>query len=179
MDDPVAEKKALRKKVVASVQAVAKESTNGCEIEKRDPQLAVQVIELRAEGHTLREIEKRTGLSDTTVKRLVRNHRSVIEDLKPMMAAEAFNDLAEARGLFRRKVGLVDDAELKKTRIDLVAKTLEIAHNNYQGAIGEGGGIKINVQTGPTLEQAMQAIEEAKREAERVLQEKKAQAINV
>lgn len=179
MDDLALEKKELRKKVVQSVQNVAKNSTNGCEIEKRDPQTAVQVIEMRAEGHTLREIEKRTGLAERTVRKLLRNHRTVVEDMKPIMAAEAFNDLAEARGLFRRKVGLVDDEELKKTRLDLVAKTLEITHNNYQGAIGEGAGIKINVQTGPTLEQAMQAIEEAKRLADAKLQEKRAESISV
>jgi transposase len=178
MQEQNPERNELRKRIRASVKETAESSTNGREIETRDPKLAVHVIELRAEGHSFKEIAKRTDLNIETVQRVVRTHRKVVDDLKDVMAGEAFNDLSEARALFRRKVGLVDDDELKKTRLDLVAKTLEITHNNYQGSIGEGGGIKINVQTGPTLEQAMQAIEEAKRIADQRLQEKKAESID-
>jgi hypothetical protein len=134
-------------------------------IEQRKPKEAVLAMELLAEGKTHDEIAKITGLGFTAIASLRARHDTAIEDRRKQLSADGFEMAEGLRLLTKKKMAqLADDPEaLAKTNIRDLVLPYAIAQDKAFSALGEVSRVVVEHKgKGPTLEEAMAAIAEAK-----------------
>lgn len=134
-------------------------------LEKRKPDLAVRCLEMLADGDGYRKVKKETGLSFNAIASLKGRHKEALEVRREELAKDGFELLEKYRMLLNMKLeGLAEDSELLKK------EGLKDLHTGYailqDKALQAVEGNKVTVvhrKEGPSLEDAMAAIEEAQK----------------
>ena len=133
--------------------------------EVKRPREAVLALEMLAEGHTYNDVADATGLSFSALSGLRARHETPLEIRRKQLATDGFEMAEGARFLVRKKMEMMadDDDQLKKANL----KDLGIAAVMFQErALQALEGNKVIVEhrgNKPSLEDAMKAIEEARR----------------
>ena len=133
--------------------------------EARKPREAVLALEMLAEGHTYNDVADATGLSFSALSGLRARHEVPLEVRRRQLATDGFEMAEGARFLVRKKMEMMadDDDQIKKANL----KDLGIAAVMFQErALQALEGNKVIVEhrgNKPSLEDAMKAIEEARR----------------
>jgi hypothetical protein len=171
--------KTLKRKVVKSVAAVARE--NAQTIEAKDPQLAIKVLETLSLTGSVKKTEKECGVSREALKRMCRAHKEVIGDWREYAAGEAFLLKERVQALMHKKMDLMEDDEeqVKKTNLRDFAHAASMLSENYLVAMGEGPKTAVTVNMGPTVEDVAKHLQEIREKISRQMAEKKAEAISV
>jgi len=154
-----------KKKVSDLALSVAAQANNvGNYIERRDPVLATQALELLAEGESINTIRAKTGMKWETICRLKTRHRAALDERRAMLAEDAL-DIAEGlRLLQKEKMRMLaeDPEQLARTNIRDLTLPWGIANDKFLSAMGENKVVVEHKAQAPSLEDAMKAIEEAR-----------------
>ena len=159
----MAKKSSITKAMAASVAAAG--AGHGNRIEARDPERAVKALEMLAEGKSYREIKRTLHMDWDTMITLRSRHQATLEQRRQQLAQDALEIAEGLRLLQRQKMqDLADNQELlDKTNIRDLALPWGIAHTKYLEAVGENKVVVEHRSGAPSLEDAMKAIEEAKK----------------
>jgi len=154
-----------KKKVSDLALSVAAQANNvGNYIERRDPVLATQALELLAEGESINTIRAKTGMKWETICRLKTRHKAALDERRAMLAEDAL-DIAEGlRLLQKEKMRMLaeDPEQLARTNIRDLTLPWGIANDKFLSAMGENKVVVEHKAQAPSLEDAMKAIEEAR-----------------
>ena len=133
--------------------------------EVRKPREAALALEMLAGGHMYNDVADATGLSFSALSGLRARHEVALDVRRKQLATDGFEMAEGARFLVRKKMEMMadDDDQLKKANL----KDLGIAAVMFQErALQALEGNKVIVEhrgNKPSLEDAMKAIEEARR----------------
>ena len=154
-----------KKKVSDLALSIAAQANNvGNYIERRDPVLATQALELLAEGESINTIRAKTGMKWETICRLKTRHKAALDERRAMLAEDAL-DIAEGlRLLQKEKMRMLaeDPEQLARTNIRDLTLPWGIAQDKFLSAMGENKVVVEHKAGAPSLEDAMKAIEEAR-----------------
>ena len=154
-----------KKKVSDLALSIAAQANNvGNYIERRDPVLATQALELLAEGESINTIRAKTGMKWETICRLKTRHKAALDERRAMLAEDAL-DIAEGlRLLQKEKMRMLaeDPEQLARTNIRDLTLPWGIANDKFLSAMGENKVVVEHKAQAPSLEDAMKAIEEAR-----------------
>ena len=154
-----------KKKVSDLALSIAAQANNvGNYIERRDPVLATQALELLAEGESINTIRAKTGMKWETICRLKTRHKAALDERRTMLAEDAL-DIAEGlRLLQKEKMRMLaeDPEQLARTNIRDLTLPWGIANDKFLSAMGENKVVVEHKAQAPSLEDAMKAIEEAR-----------------
>lgn len=146
-------------------QSVVESEASERMLEKRKPDLAVRCLEMLADGVGYRKVKKETGLSFNAIASLKGRHKEALEVRREELAKDGFELLEKYRLLLNMKLeGLAEDSDLLKK------EGLKDLHTGYailqDKALQAVEGNKVTVvhrKEGPSLEDAMAAIQEAQK----------------
>lgn len=154
-----------KKKVSDLALSIAAQANNvGNYIERRDPVLATQALELLAEGESINTIRAKTGMKWETICRLKTRHKAALDERRAMLAEDAL-DIAEGLRLLQKekmKMLAEDPEQLARTNIRDLTLPWGIANDKFLSAMGENKVVVEHKAQAPSLEDAMKAIEEAR-----------------
>lgn len=146
------------------ISSVAAE-TDSRAVEYKQPEKAVLALELLAEGCGYKEVKARSGLGFTAITGLKGRHGGVLEHRRAELAKDAFELVEGTRLLVKRKMELLSacDESLNKVPLNTLAVSYGIFQDKGIQAV-EGNKVVVeHKKVGPSLEDAVAAIEEAKR----------------
>ena len=155
-----------RSKAVGQFADSIKENGNliGNYLERRDPKMASQVLEMLADGLSFKAIARETGLSWETISRMKARHQMALDERRKELAQDAL-DIAEGlRLLQKEKMRMLaeDSEQLSRTNIKDLSIPWGIANDKFLSAMGENKVTVEHKAAAPSLEDAMKAIEEAR-----------------
>ena len=154
-----------RKKISDLSKSVADNGNGkGNYLERRDPALAVQALDMLANGDSFHTVSKATGLTWETVSRLKARHKMVLDERRAMLAEDALEIAEGLRLLQKEKMRMLaeDPEQLARTNIRDLAIPWGIANDKFLAALGENKVVVEHKGAAPSLEDAMKAIEEAR-----------------
>jgi hypothetical protein len=158
-------RKELDRKLAQSVALVASRSGALNCMEAKDPEMAGTILHMLAEGYSYKHIHKELGVSWDTVSRMRSRHCMVLEEGKAKMANDPL-ELAEGLRLLQKEKmrQLAENPEeLSKTNMRDLALPYGIAVDKFLAVTGENRVVMEHRGGKPTLEEAMAAIEEARK----------------
>ena len=154
-----------RKKISDLSKSVADNGNGkGNYLERRDPALAVQALDMLANGDSFHTVSKATGLTWETVSRLKARHKMVLDERRAMLAEDALEIAEGLRLLQKEKMRMLaeDPEQLARTNIRDLTLPWGIAQDKFLSALGENKVTVEHKAAAPSLEDAMKAIEEAR-----------------
>jgi hypothetical protein len=160
MTEGTAIKKEMMKAIVAAGE-------NRRLVEARDPKKAARCLELMAEGKPWKAIMREEGIDWYTLVGLRARHKDLLDKRREIVAQDAMELIEGARMLQQEKMKMLaeDESALKRTNIRDLAMSYGIYAEKFFMAT-EGNKVVVEHRTGaPSLEDAMKAIEEAKKKA--------------
>ncbi len=108
-----------RKKISDLSKSVADNGNGkGNYLERRDPALAVQALDMLANGDSFHTVSKATGLTWETVSRLKARHKMVLDERRAMLAEDALEIAEGLRLLQKEKMRMLaeDPEQLARSR---------------------------------------------------------------
>jgi hypothetical protein len=154
-----------RKKISDLSKSVADNGNGkGNYLERRDPALAVQALDMLANGDSFHTVSKATGLTWETVSRLKARHKMVLDERRAMLAEDALEIAEGLRLLQKEKMRMLaeDPEQLARTNIRDLTLPWGISLDKYMTVLGENKVTVEHKSAAPSLEDAMKAIEEAR-----------------
>ena len=154
-----------RKKICDLSKSVADNGNGkGNYLERRDPALAVQALDMLANGDSFHTVSKATGLTWETVSRLKARHKMVLDERRAMLAEDALEIAEGLRLLQKEKMRMLaeDPEQLARTNIRDLTLPWGISLDKYMTVLGENKVTVEHKSAAPSLEDAMKAIEEAR-----------------
>ena len=154
-----------RKKISDLSKSVADNGNGkGNYLERRDPALAVQALDMLANGDSFHTVSKATGLTWETVSRLKARHKMVLDERRAMLAEDALEIAEGLRLLQKEKMRMLaeDPEQLARTNIRDLSIPWGISVDKYLAVLGENKVTVEHKSAAPSLEDAMKAIEEAR-----------------
>ena len=133
-------------------------------IERRDPALAIKALEMLAEGESFNSVNKKLGMKWETVARLKARHKMALNERRASLAEDALDIVEGLRLLQKEKMRMLaeDPEQLAKTNIRDLTLPWGIANDKFLSAMGENKVVVEHKTSAPSLEDAMNAIEEAR-----------------
>ena len=173
-----AAKRAAGSKIAKAVALKGSEPTPT--IEKKNPQMAVEILEGLARGATGRQLAAKYQIDLGTIQRMARRHRETITDVKELIAGHAYMDLQRGRAILNQKWDMMEDdpEQIAKTNVRDLVQSVSMLGEGYMAAIGENK-VVIEHRTGPSVSDAQAAILLAKERAKAKIEEAKRNAIDV
>jgi len=163
MTEGTAIKKEMMKAIVAAGE-------NRRLVEARDPKKAARCLELMAEGKPWKAIMREEGIDWYTLVGLRARHKGLLDKRREIVAQDAMELIEGARMLQQEKMKMLaeDETALKRVNIRDLAMSYGIYAEKFFMAT-EGNKVVVEHRTGaPSLEDAVKAIEEAKKRAKAV-----------
>lgn len=163
MTEGTAIKKEMMKAIVAAGE-------NRRLVEARDPKKAARCLELMAEGKPWKAIMREEGIDWYTLVGLRARHKDLLDKRREIVAQDAMELIEGARMLQQEKMKMLaeDETALKRVNIRDLAMSYGIYAEKFFMAT-EGNKVVVEHRTGaPSLEDAVKAIEEAKKRAKAV-----------
>ena len=154
-----------KRKVSDLAKSVAENGNRqGNFIERKDPALAVEALEMLAGGDSFHTVSKATGLKWETISRLKARHKMVLDERRAMLAEDALEIAEGLRLLQKEKMRMLaeDPEQLARTNIRDLTLPWGIAQDKFLSAMGENKVTIEHKTAAPSLEDAMKAIEEAR-----------------
>ena len=133
-------------------------------LERKQPDKAIQALEMLAEGSSYGMVKAQLGLNWETISRLKARHHMALEQRRGQLAEDALDLVEGFRLLQKEKMKqLAEDPEqLARTNIKDLAIPWGIANDKFLSAMGENKVTIEHKSAAPSLEDAMKAIEEAR-----------------
>jgi len=133
-------------------------------LERKQPDKAIQALEMLAEGSSYGMVKAQLGLNWETISRLKARHHMALEQRRGQLAEDALDLVEGFRLLQKEKMKqLAEDPEqLARTNIKDLAIPWGIANDKFLSAMGENKVTIEHKSAAPSLEDAMKAIQEAR-----------------
>jgi uncharacterized protein YerC len=134
-------------------------------IEVKKPDRAVRALEMLAQGDGWRLIRRETGVSFAGIAALKARHKEALEVRREELAADGFEVVEKYRMLLNERLeGLADDSEeLKKTPLKDLTLGMAVHQDKALQALEGNKVTVVHEKSGPSLEDAMKAIQEAQK----------------
>lgn len=149
---------------VLAESVAAIEVPNGY-LEDKKPKACVVALEMLADGKGFRAIREETGLSFAGIAALKARHSRALEIRRGEMAHDGFELVEKHRLLINKKLDELaeDEDALRKVRLNDLNLGYAMMQDKAFAAL-EGNKVTVeHVKKGPTLEDALRAIQEAQR----------------
>jgi len=148
-----------------AAQVMAKGVTKARALEVTQPEKAAIALYLLNEFPDMsrREVARRVNVARIDLDRLAYHNAMKLEDARPELAAKFTQNASALADLVGRKIAAIneDDDQLAATSLKDLSIAMGISASNAATMAGVATTI-IEHRTGPTLDDAMKAIEEAK-----------------
>jgi len=148
-----------------AAQVLAKGVTKARALEVTQPEKAAMALYLLNEFPDMsrREVARRVNVARIDLDRLAYHNAMKLEDARPELAMKFTKNASDLAELVGRKIDRIreDDEQLDQTSLKDLTIAMGISAQNAATMAGVATTI-IEHRTGPTLDDAMKAIEEAK-----------------
>lgn len=161
------------------LEAIAEKSPSS--LERRDPVVAAQALEMLAQGCQWEAIRDATQLTFNEISRLRARNRTPIDQRRAELAQDGFEMAEGLRLLIKQKMERLANNEdaLDKTNLRDLVLPYGIAVDKGMQAMGENKVVIEHTSRKPSLEDAMRAIKEARENLKQVKPEDTEGAVEV
>jgi hypothetical protein len=151
----------------AILNSVLKSSSNS--LEARDTTKATMALEMLSGGETWENISNATGYNFDQISRIRARHEMAIEVRKKQLAADGFEMAEGLRLLIKQKMEQLSSnpSALARTNLRDLVLPYGIAVDKGMQAMGENKVVIEHRSNKPSLEDAMKAIEDARRQLQK------------
>lgn len=131
------------------------EGKAGQSIERRNPQLAAEILWKLSLGKSRLQVMRETGVTMETLRRLVEDNSHTVDEKRKQLASIYGAEAQRYIGLLQKKADLLedDDEALKNTPPDKLAVVIGILTDHYNKLTGNNT-ITIEHKKGATIEDA-------------------------
>jgi len=148
----------------ALVTSVALVDVNARAAERTHPRESVVALEMLAEGKGFEEVREQTGLTFGQISALKARHKQPLEERRLSLSEDGFEMAESLRLLAKKKIEHLsnDDEALAKTSLKDLVIPWAVAQDKGFAALGEATKVVVEHRKGPSIEDAMAAIAEAR-----------------
>lgn len=141
--------------------SVAMVDVSSMATERTHPRESVMALEMLAEGNGYEEVSKATGLSFGQLAALKARHKQGLDVRRIALSEDGFEMAESLRLLAKKKIHnlSLDDEALAKTPLKDLVIPWAIAQDKGFAALGEATKVVVEHRKGPSIEDAMAAIE--------------------
>lgn len=148
----------------ALATSVALVDVNARAAERTHPRESTLALELLAEGRGFEDVSKQTGLTFSQIAALKARHKQPLEERRLALSEDGFEMAESLRLLAKKKIEALsnDEEALSKTSLKDLVIPWAVAQDKGFAALGEATKVVVEHRKGPSIEDAVAAIAEAR-----------------